>query len=316
MIMKRLLRITLIALALFVTFACQKGTTDPEPPAPVVAGDIAYHRYPGTQGSVGSTYTVNIDGSENKQLFSVAIACNHHDWSPDGTKMAVQGYGPESIYVFNIDGTQLLRLTTMAGVTDTEPAWSPDGRRIAFTRFLDTVNNSIASAELWIMNADGGNQLNIGINGAFADWSPDGTQLVYISGKSGNQEIYTCLADGSNEQRLTETVADETFPSWSHDGRKIAFSASTGNVNDGTSNEIFVMNADGAGVTQITRNNYSDFCPSWSPDDAQIVFESDLPDGPGHEEIYVMNADGSNIRRVTTTAAPASAGLPVWRPRT
>jgi Tol biopolymer transport system component len=67
-------------------------------------------------------------------------------------------------------------------------------------------------------------------------------------------------------------------------------------------------------MTQITRNNYSDFFPSWSADDSQIVFESDLPDGPGHEEIYVMNADGSNLRRVTTTAAPATASMPLWRP--
>ncbi len=120
-----------------LTLACQKAAADPEPPEPAVAaGDIAYHYYPGTHNSVGSTYTINVDGSENKQLFSATIACNHHDWSPDGTRMAVQGYGPDSIYVFNIDGSGLTRLTTTAGVTDTEPAWSPDGQRIAFTRFL------------------------------------------------------------------------------------------------------------------------------------------------------------------------------------
>jgi len=314
MTLKRLLRITLITLVLFITLACQKEVEDPEPPEPIVAGDIAYHRYPGTQGSVGSTYTVNIDGSQNRQLFSTTIAYNHHDWSPDGTRMAVQGYSPDSIYVVNIDGTQLTRLTTAEGVTDTEPSWSPDGQRIAFTRFHDTVNNRMESAELWIMNADGGNQQNININGAFADWSPDNTRLVYISGRSGNQEIYTCLADGSNEQRLSETVTNATFPNWSHDGRKIAFSASTGNVNDGSAYEIFVMNADGTDLIRLTNNNCSDFFPCWSPDDTQIVFESDLPDGPGHEEIYVMNADGSNVRRVTNTAPPATASLPVWRP--
>jgi Tol biopolymer transport system component len=316
MTLKRLLRITLITLLLVAAMACQKETTEPEPPEPIVAGDIAYHLYPGTQNGVGSTYTVNIDGSQNRQLFSTTIACNHHDWSPDGTRMAVQGYSPDSIYVVNIDGTQLTRLTTAEGVTDTEPSWSTDGQRIAFTRFHDTVSNSMESAEIWIMNADGGNQQNININGAFADWSPDNTRLVYISGKSGNQEIYTCMANGSNEQKLNETVMNATFPNWSHDGRKITFCASTGNVNDGSAYEIFVMNADGTGVMQLTRNNSFDGFPNWSPDDAQIVFESDLPDGPGHEEVYVMNADGSNVRRVTTTASPASSSMPVWRPRT
>jgi Tol biopolymer transport system component len=305
-----------IFMTMISILACQKEATEPEPPEPIVAGDIAYHYYPGTQNGVGSTYTINVDGSQNRQLFSTSIACNHHDWSPDGTRMAVQGYGPESIYVVHIDGTQMTRLTTTTGVTDTEPAWSPDGQRIAFTRFHDTVNNSMESAEIWIMNADGGNQQNININGAFADWSPDNTHLVYISGRSGNQEIYTCLADGANEQRLNETVNKATFPNWSHDGRKIAFCASLGDVNDGSAYEIFVMNADGTGLMQLTRNNSSDFFPCWSPDDTQIVFESDLPDGPGHEEVYVMNADGSNIRRVTTTTAPASASMPVWRPRT
>ncbi len=311
---KHRLRIAFIAFLLLATLACQKEVEDPESPESIAPGEIAYHYYPGTQNAVGSTYTINVDGSQNRQLFSTTIACNHHDWSPDGTRMAVQGYGPESIYAINIDGTQLTRLTATAGVTDTEPAWSPDGQRIAFTRFHDTLNNRMESAEIWIMNADGSDQQSLGINGAFTDWSPDGTRLVYISGKSGNQEIYTCLTNGSNEQKLTETAMNETFPSWSHDGRKIAFSASIGDMNDGTSYEIFVMNFDGTGMTQLTNNNCSDFFPKWSADDTQIVFESDLPDGPGNEEVYVMNADGSNVRRVTNTAPPASASLPVWRP--
>jgi TolB protein len=305
-----LFRVALIVLLLLAVMACQKETTEPEPPEPIVAGDIAYYYYPGTPNGIGSIYTINVDGSQNRQLFSTTIACNHHDWSPDGTRMAVTGYSPDSIYVVNIDGTQLTRLTTMAGVTDTEPAWSPDGQRIAFTRFHDTVSNSIESAELWIMNADGGNQQNIGINGAFANWSPDGTHLIYIAKAADNLDIFACLVDGTQIQRLTATSRNENSPIWSHNGRKIAFSAA--NESDGTE-EIFIMNADGTGLIQLTHNACNDGAPRWSVDDSQILFSADLS-APDHSEVYLMNVDGSNIRQVTHTQAPAISNMPVWRP--
>jgi len=114
-------------------------------------------------------------------------------------------------------------------------------------------------------------------------------------------------ADGSSQTRLTTNSASdfEQQPSWSPDGRKIAFTS----TRDGN-NQIYVMNADGSGPTRLTTNSTGDFEPSWSPDGSKISFTStrDL-----HSEIYVMNADGSGQTRLTTTNNVVLNGGPDWQ---
>ncbi|MCW8996867.1 MAG: DUF5050 domain-containing protein, partial [Psychromonas sp.] len=217
-----------------------------------------------------------------------------------------------SIHVFNIDGTGLTRLTTASNVMDSEPAWSPDGTQISFTR----LTQNFAREELWLMNSDGSNQRYIGVQGFAAKWSSDGTRFIYSSKSSGNYEIYTCNTDGSNIQRLTNTALDKTFPVYSPDGTKIAYCASSGVYNTPANNstyEIYTMNSDGTNNVKLTNNNFMDYYPRWSPDGTRLVFESDR-----HEvdkwEIYIMNVDGSNAHRITNSPSGITAINAVWRP--
>ncbi|MBU0495160.1 MAG: hypothetical protein KKB13_25230 [Chloroflexi bacterium] len=280
-------------------------------------GVLAYCYQP--RSGLHQIYAINADGSGNKKLIDARIGLNHHDWSPDALKFAAVGYVDGgttwSIHVFNADGTGLTRLTDAAGVWDSEPAWSPDGTKIAFTRIYPDQNGR---NEIWVMNADGSDPHWSGVEGFAAKWSPPtgGTRFIYVSNRSGNYEIYTAQIDGTDERRLTETSANEMFPTWSPDGSRIAFSASTGefNTTDNTKTyEIFVMNADGTGVQQLTNNDVLDDYPRWSPDGRLIAFGSDLA-ASEHWEIYVMNADGTDVRRVTTTPSNATAINAVWRP--
>ncbi len=121
----------------------------------------------------------------------------------------------------------------------------------------------------------------------------------------GNSDIYVIAADGSAQARLTIHPAFDNAPSWSPDGRQIAFTSGRA-VDPG---EIYVMALDGSAQTRLTTNPALDDKSSWSPDGRQIAFMSDRD---GNQEIYVMAADGSTPTRLTND--PAADADPSWSP--
>lgn len=122
--------------------------------------------------------------------------------------------------------------------------------------------------------------------------------------ESGTWEIYLMASDGSNRTRLTENEVDDTWPSWSYDGRHLLFVSER----DGNK-EIYLMNADGSEQVNLSRNPAPDSSPSFSPDGRRIVFASHRD---GNWEIYIMDSDGSDQARVTFNEEPDYA--PVWSP--
>ena len=116
-------------------------------------------------------------------------------------------------------------------------------------------------------------------------------KIAFVSDRDGNNEIYLMDTDGSNQTNITNSVADDWAPTWSHDSKKIAFTSNR----DGD-NEIYVMNSDGSNVIQLTNNSNEDDRPKWSPDAKRIIFYSNRD---GDDEIYIMDADGKNQRNLT-----------------
>jgi Tol biopolymer transport system component/serine/threonine protein kinase len=108
-------------------------------------------------------------------------------------------------------------------------------------------------------------------------------QIVFVSNRDGNREIYVMNADGADPTNLTASPADETAPAVAPDGTRIAYVAD---------DNIYVMNADGADPTNLTADVGASEAPTWSPDGEQIAFVLD-------DTIYVMNADGSDKRAIT-----------------
>jgi len=128
--------------------------------------------------------------------------------------------------------------------------------RIAFASVHDD------NYEIYVMNADGSNQIRLTDNPAHDigfTWSPDGRKIAFTSDRDGNYAIYVMNADGSNQTCLTNNQANNGSPAWSPDGNEIAFASD----HDGKA-EIYVMNADGSDQTRLTDNPASDYNPTWS----------------------------------------------------
>jgi Tol biopolymer transport system component len=209
----------------------------------------------------------------------------------------------QQIYLMNSDGSNQRRLTSGDGdVQNWEPAWSPDGSRIAF------VSNRDGNAEIYVMDADGSNQTRLTENEAFdwqPAWLPDGHHIAFVSGRDGDDEIYVMDVEGSNETRLTNEPGYDWNPAWSPDGSEIAYGHM---LSQDDTWEICVVDPDASDQRCLTDNDINDWHFAWSPDGSLIAFTSLQADGGG---IYVMATDGCNPTRLTKSAMDSH---PVWSP--
>lgn len=212
-----------------------------------------------------------------------------------------------SIWSMNPDGSSPTRLTDDKGRTeklpsfvhvyDSGPAWSPDGTKIAF------ISNRNYDFALYIMNADGSNVQLVTdkvLNPGEPAWSPNDGKIALSGGwkiaiglNKPSADIYLVNVDRSGLTKLTSDSGFNGSPTWSPDGKQIAFSS---NRDPDGQAKIWVMNADGSNqrkLTDIQNTSNPRFYggqPSWSPDGTKILFN-------GYREIFVRNADGSNLAR-------------------
>ena len=216
---------------------------------------------------------------------------------PGGNGKIAYVCGPHGadICVMNEDGSGQTQLTSEG--TNVEPAWSPDGSRIAFMSWRD------GNWQIYVMNEDGSDQTRL-TNDAAQDrwpaWSPDGMRITFTRTTGTAVDIWVMNADGSGETQLTSD-GSSGGQAWSPDGSRIAFTSSR----DGH-DEIWVMNQDGSGQKDLTNNGSDNDAPNWSPDGQKIVFWG-FASGDG---IYVMNADGSD----QTELIGGNVGKAVWSP--
>ena len=212
-----------------------------------------------------------------------------------------------------------MRQLTFGDAEDDSPAWSPDGRRIAFVSVRDGVS------QIFVMNADGsgvhavtnGHAQNIHpfwfVDGsrilinttAFAtpEAPADGAPRVIGEATDDAMELATVRPDGTDLHRLT-TGGGFTYASYSPDGRFIVHRKA-----HGARSQIFIMNADGTDDHSVSGNSTVDGWPAWSPDGRRIVFVRHIGES---FEIFVMNRDGTGVRQLTDLGKRVTN--PRWSP--
>ena len=186
-------------------------------------------------------------------------------------------------------------------IVTADPTVTATEGKIAF------VSNRDGDREIYVMDTDGTNQINLTNNPDWDEqpsWSPDGRKIAFVSNRDGDREIYVMDVNGGNQINLTNNPDWDEQPSWSLDGRRIAFVSNR----DGNS-EIYVMDANGSNQINLTNNSNNDWDPAWSPDSSKIAFVSNRDTD---WEIYVMDANGRN--QINLTNNSNTDYEPSWSP--
>lgn len=182
-------------------------------------------------------------------------------FSPDGKQLAVArsvGDGNIEIFVCDRDGSNLRRLTHSRGI-DTNPAWSPTGRELAFT------SNRAGSPQIYVMSAEGTDLRRATFEGDYNDgaaWSPDGTRLAHATRRGNSFDLALTDLVTLESLRIPAGPGSHEAPAFSPDGRKLAF-ASTRDAGSERMTQIYVMDLDGSNVRQLTTEG-NNSAPSWS----------------------------------------------------
>ncbi|HLI94759.1 MAG TPA: hypothetical protein VKT72_01595 [Candidatus Baltobacteraceae bacterium] len=252
----------------------------------------------------GELFSVRTDGTQETRLLT---APKHDVWgaavSPDGTFVAYRvaagvtsgGLAASDIYVARTDGTHPVRITH-SGRHDTQPAWSPDGKHLAYVSMPAGTSGNF---RIVTVNADGSNA-HVAVDGSTTvqnpAWSPDGTHILFQSRNGLHQQLALVPAGGGAVRWLSGTI-DANEPYWTRNGA-IVYDRSDG--------ALVLTNASGSKPAVLPLSGSE---PALSPDGSRIAY---VRNAGGAAQVFIAHADGSHAVNVTQLASQ-DASHPAWR---
>jgi len=238
-----------------------------------------------------------------------------YDWSPDNSKIL---YGPFSyapgyeadVWTMSPDGSNRTPLLTLSSpdMYISGVRYSPDGKRLLFVGVVRGEMEGQSYYNLYLVNIDGTNRRELRRNDVswHPSWSPDGQKIVFVKIQTGDSgrlwsesDIWIVNVDGTELRQVTDLPGSELYPSWSPDGKRIAFihSETTGGPTNST---VHVVNADGSGETMVLNSTFKFYGElSWSPDSSILI-------ASGEDDMYAFTIDGRIVRRIIASG---------WNPR-
>jgi serine/threonine protein kinase/DNA-binding winged helix-turn-helix (wHTH) protein/WD40 repeat protein len=229
-------------------------------------------------------------------------------WSPDGKSIVINTASGRGLFLVYTENGEKRRLTSPPkGAWDTDPAFSPDGRTMAFVR-----GTGIYRAEIYSQNVNSGEAKRLTFDKATIwglAWTPDGRDIVFSSKRSGFPTLWKIPASGGKSEPVAAVGGNAYSPAVSLRGNVLAY------VNQETNMNIWGVRIDSSGraegaPSKIISGTGAQFDDEISPDGRRVVFGSDRS---GDDEIWVANIDGSNLLQLTSLHAPL-AGSPHWSP--
>jgi Tol biopolymer transport system component len=239
-------------------------------------------------------WLIDPDGSNRRMFLSGGerVTGGRSDWSPDGEWIAL--HRARKIWKVRANGDDLIQLTSGEGFC---PAWSPDGKKIAYCI------NAGDSRGVWIIDSDGGSNHKIGeLAWTDPDWSSEGDRIIFSGWIEADSGI--CIADTNGENPECVHTGNPVFcgnPSFSPDGSKIVFVMQ----DYGGPNQVWVVNSDGSDPRRLTTEGGDD--PCWSPDGRYIVYtqhDGRKYDPQNNGVLFIMRSDGSEKRQLTFGISP------------
>ena len=293
------------------------------------------------------TYVIGADGAGARRI---ARSESGFSWSPDGSQIAlVAGAGLNSdVLTVSVADGKARRLLRAPHLNEYDVAWSPDGTRIAFA--ASNSREETFRGRIWVVNNDGTAPRRLSPledpEERALRWSPDSRKLVFVRSRE-QTSVMTMAATGGSRARLTRSWGSDECPTWSPDGRQIAFLHDAAPEGEG-GYAVWVMTSDGTRRRMLLpapRTTQLPQCLSWAPDGRRLAASNGwiwtmTPDGSDkrrltigrnpawspngqriafvrhhggrQSELYVIDIDGTHVTRLTRT--PASEDWPAWSP--
>ena len=224
-------------------------------------GSVLYASF--REQNVYEIYSLDLNSGGVDQLTNRIGVLTAPEVSPDGSAIVFARGEPSTgnvqIMVMDRNGGGAGNVPQIAGW---DPTWSPDGKQILFASARQ------GTAQLFVVNRDGQGLQQVSNLPALrgrSDWSADGQFIVTYSGPAWNREVWMMNADGSNAHQLTPSGGNSQGPSFSPDGRWVAFTAYFDHYGDDHGCEIYIIRVDGTDLRRLTNNDYCDYQPRWGP---------------------------------------------------